>query len=647
MWLQQRLKGFPGILSSNWARRILAVFALFLIFFWYISSDGLFKFLSRSREPGGVVGTCLQTETKQWNALVDRGEVAVSQSVGAHGRLSGPVVVGNGYILLDIDLNRLWISSLGSSSVYETDYVPVVVLKPAGMHAGSRSLGVWFRDGAVRSVHCIQITASQSSRDCVVIREEFIAHRSRPHLFIQKFHIINPSDKTVAFDVSSPLSSFGKKFSSSVEKVEDREFILSSGRVLTKEGKIVLVVVAAKKMVNHLQVTLKSEFTETMLSVVYTSDPIDSSKLEETFSKLREAAKKEIGELLKLGLEDLFQEHQQVWSDLFISGIEMRKITDAHTPSSDTVNTTLYYILSTTAAPLLDPQLSSEEREKLESSLNYADHCFSGHATMHAENLWPPIISSVDQLLLLSDLWRLTLQKRGCKGLLAAGVHGIMQGMVLSFGGLQFTENHLQFQADPDVLHNSYFLRGIRYNKDLINLAVLLDKEEKPFLHVSVKPQDKPVKLYACEAGCTTEPVELMSEVRGHIFRVMVTQPITPLLYISTDLTHLLDLRHTLHLKSILAHEEHMAKQYPRLPFLFWFSVASLITLFHLFLFKLIYNEYCGPGAKPLFRSKRCDQEISECSGQVLDIESSVKAEDTSLRGPQPPVGDGQHTKAK
>lgn len=282
----------------------------------------------------------------------------------------------------------------------------------------------------------------------------------------------------------------------------------------------------------------------------------------------------------------------------------MRKITDAHTPSSETVNMTLYYVLSTVPAPLLDPLISGEDREKIEASLNYADHCFSGHATMHAQNLWPPKLTSVTQILQLSDLWKLTLQKRGCKGLVTAGVHGLMQGMVLSFGGLQFTENHLQFQADPDVLHNSYSLRGIHYNKDLINLAVLLDAEGKPFLHVSVKFQDKPVRLYACEAGCMNEPVELTSEARGHTFPVMVTQPITPLLYISTDLVHLQDLRHTLHLKAILAHEEHMAKQYPGLPFLFWFSVASLITLFHLFLFKLIYNEYCGPGAKPLFRSK-------------------------------------------
>ncbi|XP_005057866.1 PREDICTED: uncharacterized protein KIAA2013 homolog, partial [Ficedula albicollis] len=460
------------------------------------------------------------------------------------------------------------------------------------------------RDGAVRRVRCVQ--TGPGAGDCVTVREEVVAHRSRPHLYLQRIRIANPTERLAAFEASAPAASaLGGRFASSLEKVEERQFLLSSGRLpLAGSPKMVLVVVAAKKLVSRVQVAPKSHFDETLLSVVYTSEPIEVSRLEETFSKLREAAKKEMLEVMQMGVEDLFQEHQQTWSDLFISGIEMRKITDAHTPSSETVNMTLYYVLSTMPAPLLEPLIGGEDREKIEASLNYADHCFSGHATMHAQNLWPPKLTSVSQILQLSDLWKLTLQKRGCKGLVTAGVHGLMQGMVLSFGGLQFTENHLQFQADPDVLHNSYSLRGIHYNKDLINLAVLLDAEGKPFLHVSVKFQDKPVRLYACEAGCMNEPVELTSEARGHTFPVMVTQPITPLLYISTDLVHLQDLRHTLHLKAILAHEEHMAKQYPGLPFLFWFSVASLITLFHLFLFKLIYNEYCGPGAKPLFRSK-------------------------------------------
>ncbi len=56
MWLQQRLKGLPGLLSSSWARRVLVGLLLFLIFYWYLSSDGLLKALSMSRESGGAAG---------------------------------------------------------------------------------------------------------------------------------------------------------------------------------------------------------------------------------------------------------------------------------------------------------------------------------------------------------------------------------------------------------------------------------------------------------------------------------------------------------------------------------------------------------------------------------------------------------------
>ncbi|KAK5923151.1 hypothetical protein CgunFtcFv8_000148 [Champsocephalus gunnari] len=621
MWLQQRLKGLPGLLSSSWARRLLVGLLLFLIFYWYLGAERRWSFFSGSAMPGGAAGQCLLAEIHRWKSLVERGEGIYSTP---QEQLDTPFVSGNGHILLDIDSNKLWValsSQPGSAPVHQTEYSPRVNVHLEGNRAEVQATMLWFRKGAVLSVRCASPTESQSARDCVSIREEFVAHRSRPNVFLQRIHINNPSDRPVSLDVSSDNLPSGSKFSTSVEKLEDREIMLSSGRVPVENSRMVLVVVVTKKLSSRIQVPAKVEHTENILSVVWTSEPIEASKLEETFSALREGAKKELGELLRASLEELVVDHQQAWMDLFISGVEMRKITDSHTPSSRTVNTTLYYILSSSPAPLLDRRLSGEERVRLESSLNYADHCFSGHATMHAENLWPERVSSAAQILQLVTLWTLTLQKRGCKVLVAAGAHGNMQAMALSFGGLQFTENHLQFQADPDVLHNSYALRGIHYNQDLISLAVLLDAEGKPFLHVSVKQQEQPVKLYACEAGCLNEPVELTSEVKGHTFPVMVTQPITPLLYISTDLRHLQDLRHTLHLKAILAHEEHMANRYPGLPFLFWFSVASLITLFHLFLFKLIYNEYCGPGAKPLFRSKQVANRTEEvCS----DTKSAV-----------------------
>ncbi|XP_048374886.1 uncharacterized protein KIAA2013 homolog [Sphaerodactylus townsendi] len=630
MWLQQRLKGLPGLGSSSWARRLLALLSFVLVAYWYLGGAWPRLLPWRPGRPaGGAAGLCLQAETRAWQALAERGEARLLQlppGSGAGDPEAPLALVGNGHLLLDVAANQLWVApALGkgaasASPSLGTEYPALAQLRTPGNALGETgAAAVMLRDGAVHRARCVHMGPAASdgaARECVAVREEVLAHRGRPHLYLQRLAIVNPTERQVAFEVSGPLSAAsltlggggaktGSKFVTSVEKVGDRQFLLSSGRVLQPDGaKVVLVVVAAKKLVTRVQVVPKSQFEETLVSVVHTSEPIDVSQLDETFSKLREAAKREMLEVLRVRVEDLLQEHRKAWADLFISGVEMRKITDAHTPSSKTVNMTLYYVLSTTPAPLLEPLISSEEKEKMGATLNYADHCFSGHATMHAETLWPAHLPSVSQVLQLSDLWKLTLQKRGCRGLLAAGAHGLMQGMVLSFGGLQFTENHLQFQADPDVLHNSYSLRGIHYNKDLINLAVLLDADGKPFLHVSVKFQEKPVQLYACEGGCSNEPVELTSELRGHTFPVMVTQPITPLLYISTDLVHLQDLRHTLHLKAILAHEEHMAKQYPGLPFLFWFSVASLITLFHLFLFKLIYNEYCGPGAKPLFRSK-------------------------------------------
>ncbi|XP_063173468.1 uncharacterized protein KIAA2013 homolog [Candoia aspera] len=604
MWVQQRLKGLPGLLSSSWARRLLALLACLLVASWYLG--GAWPRLLRlraGRPPGGAAGLCLQTETRAWQARAQRGEARLL----AGGSRAPPGLVGNGHLLLDADANRLWVAPAGGPGpAFATDYAALAQLRtPAGAAAEAGAAVLLPREGALRRVRCVQAGPAPAPGGCVTVREELLAHRGRPHLYLQRLAVDNPTDRLVAFEVAGPASAASGHFATSLEKAGDRQFFLSSGRVLQPAGdKIVLVVVAAKKLVSRVQVAPKSHFEETLLSVVLTSEPIEAAQLDETFSRLREAAKKEMLEVMPMRTDDLVQEHRRAWAELFISGVEMRKITDAHTPSSETVNMTLYFVLSTTPAPLLDPHISPEEKEKMEATLNYADHCFSGYATMHAENLWPGQLSTVLQVLQLSNLWKLTLQKRGCRGLVAAGAHGLMQGMVLSFGGLQFTENHLQFQSDPEVLQNSYSLRGIHYNKDLINLAVLLDAEGKPFLHVSVKFQDKPVKLYACEGGCSNDPVELTSELHGHTFPVMVTQPITPLLYISTDLVHLQDLRHTLHLKAILAHEEHMAKQYPGLPFLFWFSVASLITLFHLFLFKLIYNEYCGPGAKPLFRSK-------------------------------------------
>ncbi|KAM9701186.1 LOW QUALITY PROTEIN: uncharacterized protein KIAA2013 homolog [Menidia menidia] len=637
MWLQQRLKGLPGLLSSSWARRLLLGLLLFLVFFWYLGGGAPRRWrpfgggggLARL---GGAAAQCLQAETQRWAALEGRGE-AVGRGPGEPP--DTPFITGNGHLLVDADANRLWVAA-GAAPALQTEFPARVSVRLEAGRADTRRADfgradtrradfgraeagaalLWFRRGSVLSARC---WAAQNGGDCVSVREELLAHRRRPNLLLQRLHLRNPGELALTLSLTQTPPG---RFPSSVEAVEEREVLLTSVRVPVETGgRLVLMVVASRKLSARIQVAPKSEYTDTLVSVVWSSEPVEPAQVEETFSALREGARKELGEVLRIPVDELLMDHQQAWADLFISGVEMMKITDSHTPSGRTVNTTLFYVLACSPAPLLDRRLGGEERARLESSLSYADHCFSGHATMHAQNLWagglgaaggagggapgagpaPPPRSA--RVLQLVTLWTLTLQKRGCRGLLAAGAHGALQAMLLSFGGLQFTENHLQFQADPDVLHNGYALRGLRYRRRLLRLAVARRRGGggSPVLQLSLGPQGAP--LFACEAGCLREPVRLEAGA-AHTFPVMVTQPITPLLYISTELQHLQELRHTLHLRAILPHQEHMAARDPGLPFLFWFSVASLITLFHLFLFKLIYNEYCGPGAKPLFRSK-------------------------------------------
>ncbi|XP_007533053.2 uncharacterized protein KIAA2013 homolog [Erinaceus europaeus] len=620
MWLQQRLKGLPGLLSSSWARRLACLLGLLLLLLWLGGpgarrAGGLHLPPWARRPPAAPPAACLEAAARAWRDLRERGEAApLGPGV--------PALVANGFLALDVEANRLWVTPGEREPAVAPALAPFVQLRPLGAGPEAGAAVLLLREGLLRRVRCLQLGGAgpagpasdpgpgAAPGDCVLLQEDFLAHRGRPHVYLQRLQLHNPTDRVAALQTLGPTAGPAPRaFTSTLEKAGDHQFLLYSGRAPpAPSGQVRLVVVAAKKLVDRLQVAPRSRLDETVLWTVHVSGPLSPQALRVKAAKelraLQDLARKEMLELLEMPAAELLQDHQRLWAQLFSPGVEMKKITDAHTPSGLTVNLTLYYMLSCSPAPLLSPSLSHREREQLEATLNYEDHCFSGHATMHAENLWPGRLSSVQQILQLSDLWRLTLQKRGCKGLVKAGAPGILQGMVLSFGGLQFTENHLQFQADPDVLHNSYALHGIRYKNDHIDLALLVDPEGKPYLRVSVESRGRPVKLYACEAGCLDEPVELTSAPQGHTFPVMVTQPITPLLYISTDLMHLQDLRHTLHLKAILAHDEHMARRDPGLPFLFWFSVASLITLFHLFLFKLIYNEYCGPGAKPFFRSK-------------------------------------------
>lgn len=319
MWLQQRFKGLPGLLSSSWARRLVVGLLIFLIFYWYLGAEHRWSF-SGSAMPGGATGKCLQAEIHRWRSHVDRGEGLYSSP---QEQRDTPFVSGNGHILLDIDSNRLWIASSshpGSAPVHQTEYSPRIGVHLEGKRVEAKASMLWFRKGSVLVVRCVSPASPQSARDCLSVREEFVAHRCRPNVYLQRIHINNPYDRPVSFEVSSENQPFAHKFSSSLETLEDKEVLLSSGKVHLDNSRMVVVVVLTKKLASRIQVAAKSEYTESVLSVVWTSEPIESSKVEETFTALREGARSEMAELLRLSVDELVLEHHQAWVDLFTSG---------------------------------------------------------------------------------------------------------------------------------------------------------------------------------------------------------------------------------------------------------------------------------------------------------------------------------------
>lgn len=71
------------------------------------------------------------------------------------------------------------------------------------------------------------------------------------------------------------------------------------------------------------------------------------------------------------------------------------------------------------------------------SRLSYAEGCYGNHHTLEATNLWGNL-DSVTEVNKLVSSWLLTLEKNGCDNMLKAGARGVVEAMVLSFGGLRY-----------------------------------------------------------------------------------------------------------------------------------------------------------------------------------------------------------------
>jgi len=212
-------------------------------------------------------------------------------------------------------------------------------------------------------------------------------------------------------------------------------------------------------------------------------------------------------------------------------------------------------------------------------------------------------LTSLTRVDTVVSYWLLNLEKNGCHNLIRAGADGVMQAMVLSLPGLKFSNHHLELNVHPRELHRDMSVSRVNYgNETHVNISINVMDDNRAALFVSLDKRNK--DYYACDAGCLDPPVKL-GPVPAQ-FPVKLTEPVTAILYITADHEHMNDLKHTIHVKEVgeaPAHEQHVLELHRTgvriggLHPIFWVSLVCLILFFHLFLFRLIYNEYCGGGS--------------------------------------------------
>ena len=145
------------------------------------------------------------------------------------------------------------------------------------------------------------------------------------------------------------------------------------------------------------------------------------------------------------------------------------------------------------------------------------------------------------------------LSLQGCSKLIRAGADGVVQAMVLSFAALKFREDHLELNSHPKDLHRDYFFRRVSYgNATHLNITVAVSDENKPVLYVALDRRDR--DYFACDAGCLDPPNKLSTEAKS--FPVKLTDPVTAILYITSDHLHMEELKEAIHLREVVEGEE-------------------------------------------------------------------------------------------
>ncbi|KAG6443019.1 hypothetical protein O3G_MSEX002636 [Manduca sexta] len=597
------LRRINRIADGPMTRKKLVIIVLFVVFLLLYIGPSLMNWLFSEESGTSHQNVCQKNFLSPYENALNEYDAYMRQETSATlSSLSHNYVpyVGNGLLGMALEHDSHLNIKYGRTLSLPLYYHPLYIVDDYEMKEFTVAD---YKNGIVNRFQC--------SNTGVHISYQYYAHRTIPSLFVQEIWINNPTNKEKMLHISTPrVSDWETAVKQTVklhQGVDTKEYEVVTGMITIPDSEnVIAAAVVSRKLSNTLKVEARDGLDLLILTTVQYSRPINKADYAKHKDLVEKKALEEMENVIALtgdrpAVKKLKENHARVWQGLWYTGFYISDSKAEGIINGDRINATIYAILSQVRSYEHEEHIKPATKSDILRSLTYSEGCYEGHSTLDAFNLWKPL-NSLGNLNAVASVWLLTLEKQGCHNLLRAGASGVNQAMILSFGSLRFSNQHLEYNIHPSKLHRDFLFRRINYgNMTHVNISVIVQEDNKAAIFVALDRSDK--TYYACDGGCLDSPVQL-GPYRKY-FPVKLTEPLTAILYITADKQHMEDLRHAIHVKEVVEappHENHIIALHKHghslggLNPLFWISIIVLIVVFHLFLCRIIMNEFCDSG---------------------------------------------------
>lgn len=600
-------------------RKLFVALVIFTIMFLY-SGPKVFRWMFSSETAKEPLSRCMDERLTPFYQPALEYDVNIRHQPPFPHELDVVPFVGNGYFGAEISKDaKMYIKGRRGLQV-PLHFHPLVSVRESSESLdvdpgvfGQESTVVEYQTGIVHRFQC-------NARNEFFVAYQYYAHRNIPYVFVQEIKITNLRKQSLELNLLQPRvtdwpTAVSRKINLQHGSVIQEYNAVTGSVEIPGTDKVRVVSIIYRNLGATVSVKKRATSNLQLLTTIAYSDPVNRVDLEKGTLKV-DIEKKAVTAIEKALQEAVHEErqkyyefrrqHVRVWSSLWQTGFRISTSKAEGAVNGDRINATIYAVLSQVRAYEFEESVTPQRANDIRQALTYADSCYDSYHTLEADNLWREM-NSVAAMNNVVNSWLLTLEKHGCHNLIKAGASGVVQAMVLSLGSFRFTNQHLEWRIHPKYLHRDFMFRRLNYgDMTHVNITVEVTEDNKAVIYAALDRSDG--QYYACDAGCLHEPVQLSETVRQ--FPVMLTEPLTAILYITSDQEHVQELKHAIHVKEVIeapAHEHHVILLHKHghslgLPALFWVSVCAIIVIFHIFLCKLIANEYLHPPEKMRYR---------------------------------------------